>query len=122
MVARRRISKVLLAPDGTQACAQLGMVDGNGALFYVLDADGASRYLRHHPMSHVMADIETEARRVCDERDETAARLKRTAAALEAAISDIEFLLGDGDFTRGVKSDYRQRLGRLKAKLEEARS
>ena len=119
MVRRNRIEKVLLKPDGTQACAQLGMVDRDGALFYVLDADGSSKRLNHHPMSHVMADIEADARREREAHEATAEKLKTATRALESAVLDIEFLLGDGKFTRGVKSDYRQRLTRLRKKLEE---
>ena len=117
MVRRNRIEKVLLKPDGTQACAQLGMVDRDGALFYV--ADVGTKRLNHHPMSHVMADIEADARREREAHEATAEKLKTATRALESAVLDIEFLLGDGKFTRGVKSDYRQRLTRLRKKLEE---
>lgn len=114
---KKRIEKVLLAPDGAQACAQLGMVDGDGALFYV--ADVGTKRLEHVPMSYLMADVEADLRREREEHEVTRYALSRTARALESAVLDIEFLLGDGKFTRGVKSDYRQRLTRLRKKLEE---
>ncbi|MBR4687070.1 MAG: hypothetical protein IKP01_02050 [Bacteroidales bacterium] len=121
-MVKKRIEKVLLAPDGTQACAQLGMVDRDGALFYVLDADGSSKRLNHHPMSHVMADIEAEARRESEAHAETRKKLATCCRALGSAVFDIEYMLSVGKFPRGLKSDYKQRLTRLRIKLEEVTS
>lgn len=118
MVARQKVEKMLLAPDGTQSVAQLGMVDRNGALFYVVD-EGTMR-LDFHPISYLMADVEGEKRSLEDE-----------LALVYAAYDDIERraenltdlcaeMLECGKFPKDRKTFFKSKYYRNKYKGEVA--
>lgn len=105
MVAKTKVEKVLLASDGTQAVAQLGMVDKGGALFYVMDS-GTVR-LDFHPISYLMADVECEKRSLEDELDHAYAAYDEVERRAENLSDLCAEMLECGKFPRDKKTCFK---------------
>ena len=110
-------AKVLLSQDGTQACARLGMVDGNGPHVYLID--GTTKYLKFDPMSYVMADIEASERRAREQLAAACEQGERAIELYERSVNLADELLACGKFPRGTKMKYQERAWRLRKELKE---
>lgn len=104
---------MLIAQDGTQLCAQLGMVDKDGAMFYVVDS-GTSMRLEHVPMSWLMCDLEAETRRLERDLDDVHEAWKREHEMLGRALKLCDELLANGSFPLGTKTPFKERLWKLR--------
>lgn len=62
---QNRIEKTLIAQDGAQLCAHLGLVDSSGAFFYVVDV--GTKHFDFHPLADAISELEREKRELEDE-------------------------------------------------------
>jgi len=118
MVAKQkqnRIEKTLIAQDGTQSCAHLGLVDRDGAFFYVIDA--GTKHFDFHPLTEVISKAEAEKRSLEDELSLAYAAyddVERRADNLSDLCAE---MLECGKFPKDKKTFFKGKLYRNKSEV-----
>lgn len=121
--SKKRIDKLVIYPDGTQAAANLAMVDSSGAMLYMREGPRNGEIVRFDwcEATDIIADLEADKLELADElqqaREDYAAlqsKLTRLQRAFNQLHDRADYMVSSGRFPDGEKASHKAVVAQLR--------